>query len=122
MLQNQFKFLKIKQFASPNLPGSEIYMDTVFLSKLNSLAKAIPEGINITSGYYTTDDYDISSDKRDLAHLRGLAAHITCLDDHKRFLIIMLAIQRGIFRIGIGKTFIHLDIDYDLPADVIFLY
>lgn len=56
------------------------------------------------------------------AHTRGLAVDISCPDSSCRFKIVDAAIYVGFKRIGIGKNFIHLDVDDSLPHPVIFLY
>ena len=48
---------------------------------------------------------------RNSAHLRGLAADIFCASSKDRWNIITAATTVGINRIGIGDTFVHLDID-----------
>lgn len=48
---------------------------------------------------------------RNSAHLIDLAADIRILDCHHRHRILRALLQAGFTRIGIGKTFIHVDID-----------
>lgn len=47
---------------------------------------------------------------------------VYCNDSRHRFLIVKHSVLLGFTRIGIAKTFIHLDIDPDLPQEVIWLY
>jgi hypothetical protein len=56
------------------------------------------------------------------AHLRGTAADIKCLYAADRYLLVMLALEAGFTRIGIGEDFIHLDVDTTLPQNVIWVY
>jgi len=60
--------------------------------------------------------------KSNSAHLRGNAVDIHCNNSNARMLIIDSLIVAGFTRIGIGKTFIHADIDELLPQEVIWLY
>lgn len=39
-----------------------------------------------------------------------------------RFRIVMAALACGVRRIGIGNTFVHLDVDPDKPQEVLWLY
>ena len=122
MLQQQFPNLKLKQFASPDLPGSEINMCPVLLSHLNWIAGQIPGGIRITSGYRTIKHNKSVGGVANSSHLSGIAADVQTLTSAMRMKVIKLAIQRCIPRIGIGKTFVHLDIDREKACEIIFLY
>ena len=59
---------------------------------------------------------------RNSAHLRGLAADIFCASNKDRWNIITAATTVGINRIGIGDTFIHLDIDPSLTPQRTWIY
>lgn len=56
------------------------------------------------------------------AHLAGNAVDIRCKRSTDRFKIVNAALEEGFKRIGIGKTFVHLDIDITKPQEVIWLY
>jgi len=56
------------------------------------------------------------------AHLRGNAVDIACDSSCNRMVIVDALIIAGFNRIGVGKTFIHVDIDELLPQDVMWLY
>jgi len=58
---------------------------------------------------------------KDSAHLSGLAADILCPNSHIRYRMITVLIHL-FSRIGIGATFIHVDIDPTKPQEVIWLY
>lgn len=58
--------------------------------------------------------------KPNSAHLRGLAADISCLDGHSRY-IMLNDLLRRFKRIEVGSTWLHVDIDLSLPQEVIFL-
>lgn len=79
--------------------------------------------INITSGLRTQAQNDLLKDSvSDSAHLSGLACDIACTDSSKRFRLIKVALAHGVNRIGIAKTFIHLDIDKTKPSSVVWHY
>ena len=56
------------------------------------------------------------------AHLRGLAVDIAVGGSVLRFKILLQAISQGFCRIGIGRGFVHLDLDINLPQRVAWLY
>lgn len=60
--------------------------------------------------------------KGDSAHCKGDAVDISTIDSHTRFLIVRSALLAGFTRIGIGKRFVHLDIDETKAHPIIFHY
>ena len=57
------------------------------------------------------------------AHVEGLAADITCETSGERFALLSLILYYALFvRVGVGKRFIHLDIDGTKPGNVVWLY
>lgn len=76
----------------------------------------------ITSGYRCKTHNKKVGGKDNSAHLRGLAADISTKDSSVRHKILMAVYAAGFRRVGINKTFIHVDIDESLPQDVTFDY
>ena len=56
------------------------------------------------------------------SHLAGLAVDIKCSDSRSRWILIDALKQAGFNRIGVGKTFIHVDDDLTKPQGVVWLY
>ena len=56
------------------------------------------------------------------SHLAGLAVDIKCTDGWSRFKILSALLEVGFCRIGIGKTFIHVDDDLTKPQGVVWDY
>lgn len=56
------------------------------------------------------------------SHLAGLAVDIKCSDSRTRWIVIDALKQAGFNRIGVGKTFIHVDDDLTKPQGVVWLY
>lgn len=78
---------------------------------------------NITSGYRTvTENNSISGSVIDSAHTTREAVDIYCVDDRKRQILLDVVRANGINRIGLGKTFIHIDISKTLPNNVTWNY
>lgn len=56
------------------------------------------------------------------SHCKGLAVDIRCNSDANRWKIVKALIDNGFTRIGIGKTYIHADIDTNKTQGVIWHY
>lgn len=56
------------------------------------------------------------------SHLVGCAVDIKCTDSRSRWLIVYALINAGFNRIGIGKTFIHVDDDMTKEPQLIWEY
>lgn len=78
--------------------------------------------LTIRSGCRCAEHNKRSKGKKRSAHLKGEAADIKCYDSRTRFLLIDAAIKCGITRIGVGKTFIHVDVSKTLDPRVAWLY
>lgn len=77
----------------------------------------------ISSGYRNKEENDATPDSAsDSAHVSRMAADIFCSDSGKRDKIVDVAKANGIKRIGIGKNFVHLDIDPTKPSPVMWHY
>lgn len=87
------------------------------------LARNLANTPFVLSSAYRSPDYEVSKGRSGKgAHTEGRAFDILCSDSRKRFSIVRAALEVGFIRIGIGKTFIHLDASTDLPQKVIWLY
>lgn len=56
------------------------------------------------------------------SHCKGLAVDVSSRDSHARYKVVIAAAMAGVPRIGIGKTFVHLDIDETKAHPIIFHY
>lgn len=93
----------------------------VLLAHLNGLRARYGKAIYINSGIRCKEQNKRVGGVNDSAHLDGTAADIFCTSSHDRWLLLSNAI--GLFnRIGIGTTFIHLDVSEDHPKELIWLY
>lgn len=76
----------------------------------------------ITSAY-RSQAYERSKGRKGTSsHCRGLAVDVSARDSHTRYKIVLAAAFANIPRIGIGETFIHLDIDETKAHPIIFHY
>lgn len=56
------------------------------------------------------------------SHTKGLAVDISARDSHARYKILVSLACVGVPRLGVGKTFIHADIDETKAHPIIFHY
>lgn len=97
-------------------------MDPHFLELMDRIREHAGTPMIINSGYRTREHNMKIGGGPNSAHLRGMAADVRATTSQERYLILSAAVLNGIKRIGIGKTFLHLDIDATLPFPIIWLY
>lgn len=110
-------YFKPSEFDSADAPGSgekNMNMDFVYWLNLVRMRASVPMKIN--SGYRTPAHNAAVGGEPNSAHLRGLAADIACPDMATRGSILKAAYALNVRRVGIAKTFVHLDNDPSLPA------
>lgn len=56
------------------------------------------------------------------SHCKGLAVDIRCNTDANRWKVVAALMDNGFTRIGIGKTYVHADLDTDKTQRVIWHY
>ena len=116
------KHFTFNEFDSPDAPGSGRNMDRHFLQILDDMREATGIPFHINSGFRTPAHNMAVGGGPNSAHTRGLAADISAQTGREKFLIVSEAVAHGIKRIGIGKTFVHVDADGTLPLATIWLY
>lgn len=97
-------------------------MDGGFLALMDRVREkaGIPLVMNCA---YRSREWDLAKGRSgNSAHTRRKAMDIRCFSSATRFKIVKAALECGITRIGIGKTFVHLDNDSSLTQNVIFDY
>jgi len=92
------------------------------LAKLDIAREVAGVPFFITSSWRDEETNRMVGGKPNSAHLRGTAVDIACQSSAERYLIIDALLTSGFFRIGVGSTFIHADVDDDLPSPVIWVY
>jgi uncharacterized protein YcbK (DUF882 family) len=115
------KHFKITEFDSPDVKGSGVMMDDSFLDLLDDAREVANTPFKINSGYRTEKHNSKVGGKPTSSHTKGLAADIHCVNDRLRWQIVDALICVGFTRIGIAKTFIHVDLDHD-KNDAIWIY
>ena len=100
----------------------EVRVSAWLIHLLNKLREAFGKAIIIESGYRCKKHNKEEGGSATSSHLKGVAVDIRCLDDGDRYRLIVLALQVGFTRIGVGKNFIHLDVDEHKTQKVIWGY
>lgn len=120
----QSRYFSEQEFRKCDPPCDRESMEQDFLDVMDDIRRKarIPLVINCA---YRSREYDKKKGRTgNSAHTQGLAVDIRCNASENRFKIVKAALECGITRIGIGKTFIHIDMGerVGLPANVIWHY
>ena len=122
----KFRNFSYDEFDSPLQEGSGQLMSNELITMLDDARDLAGVSFKITSGFRVESDiqrlkkagYKVSAKS---SHLKGLAADIAC-NNSTRYNILESLLKVGFNRIGIGSTFIHVDIDPDKPPFTIWTY
>lgn len=95
-------------------------MDKRLLIVLDDLRTYCGFPIILNSAYRSVDWEKAHGRSGTSSHTKGLAVDIRCTDDFERGTILSYVYSDAYnthpaFRVGIGKTYLHLDIDFDKP-------
>lgn len=115
-------YFKQSEFDSPDEPGSGENMSPKLLDLLNQLRELCGFPIVINSGFRTAAHNKAVGGSPTSSHLKGLAVDMKCENSSERFKMILNLQKIGITRFGVGKTFIHADIDESKAQNVVWLY
>lgn len=97
-------------------------MDEDFMQRLDECRKVAGIPFVLTSAYRSAE-HDRSKGRSGTgAHTTGKAVDVRAVNSRSRFRIIAAAIQCGFTRIGIHKSFIHLDTSESHAQEVLWLY
>ena len=102
--------------------GSSEDIDRDLILALERLERESGLTLKFSSGLRCDDCNAVAAGVKNSAHLRGKAVDIRIGDSVMRWKVLSSAVNIGFRRVGIGKTFIHLDLDLNLPQDVVWLY
>lgn len=112
------KHFSLSEFDSPDLKGSGVNMDATFLELLDTARDKAGVPFKITSGYRSKEHNAKVGGVENSSHLRGYAADIACTSGSQRWQIINALIEVGFSRIGVAKTFIHVDNDPEKSSSI----
>ena len=97
-------------------------MDQRFLDTLDALRAQAGIPLVLNCAFRSVAHEKARGRSGNSAHTKGLAADIRCNSSATRWKIVTAALALGIRRIGISKSYVHVDIDGTLPQDVIWHY
>jgi len=116
------KKLDLSLFDSPDQPGSGQQMDKAFLEMLKRAEKYAGFSFSYNSGFRSKTHNQIVGGVPNSAHTNGQAVDIKAATIQLRDKIVWAAKKAGFKRIGIGRTFVHLDNDATKPQYVAWGY
>jgi len=111
---------KIDEFKCPCC--GEVHMNQEFLDKLDMARHNAHVPFIITSGYRCQKHNKEIGGVPNSAHTKGYAVDIKTPNSPYRFVVLESLMEQGFNRFGIGKDFIHVDMDPEKPKDVIWTY
>lgn len=89
-----------------------------FLSRLDAAREFAGVPFRLTSAFRRVE-YELSKGRTGTSsHTKGLAVDISCTDSRRRYLIVNSLIAAGFTRIGIAKSFIHVDSDPEKRSSI----
>lgn len=115
------KYFKLGEFDCRCGCGKNNINDDL-VRKLDRVREKVGIPLVISSGCRCEKHNKIEGGKKTSSHLEGLAVDIKALASGTRWKILSAIFTTGFNRIGIGKTFIHIDIDDSKAEKVIWIY
>lgn len=99
----------------------------VLLERLDVLRDAMQRPLIVESGCRCIDHNRAERGKENSAHITMIGRSCRAVDivagtGREKFYLLMEALKLGFERIGIGRTFIHLDVADDLPRPNVWTY
>ena len=116
---------KAKYFSQEELSkvsSSPLIINDDSLARLDALREHCGVPLVLNSAYRSVE-HEKSHGRSGLsAHTRGRAFDIRCHDSLLRWKIVVAALAVGFNRIGIGKTYVHVDDDPAMSSPRIWIY
>ena len=112
------KYFSLDEFKCPCCGENNISL--MFVEQLDQARELAMVPFRINSGY-RCESHDAALGGKG-NHTTGWAADIACSASLDRFRLVKSLLEVGFSRIGIGKTFLHVDDVDGKPPEVIWLY
>lgn len=97
-------------------------MDAGFLEVLDRVRESAGIPLVLNCAYRSKAHEKAKGRTGNSAHTRGKAVDIRANSNATRMKIVRAALENGITRIGIGRTFVHIDNDESLTQGVMWHY
>lgn len=98
-------------------------MDPMLMRSLDHMREILNRPIILNSAFRCEKHNAEVGGKSDSAHLLGMAVDIKIDNNEERHMILKTAYRLGFSRVGVAKTFVHLDnADQFLPSPRCWLY
>lgn len=118
-----WKYFKLEEFTNTQKTHTISELKTELVDLMDKMRGECGFPWKIVSGYRTVSENKLTKDAvHDSAHTTREAVDIYCVDSRKRQILLDIVRKNGINRIGIGDTFIHIDISKTLPQNVTWVY
>jgi len=99
----------------------ELIFNARFRQDLNAARTYAQIPFKINSGYRCPKHNTEVKGSETSSHPKGLAVDIEAISSRQRFRVVFGLLMAGLTRIGIRKTFIHVDADRDKDQEVCWL-
>ena len=116
------KYFTYSEFDSPDEVGSGVNMNSDFLTMLERARELAGVPFIVNSGYRTKKHNEFVGGSEKSSHIKGRAVDIKCTTSRERHIIIQALLSVGFNRIGIAKSFIHVDNDNEKYPNCIWVY
>ncbi len=116
------KYFEVEEFDSPDKPGSGSNMQASTLLKIDEAREIAGIPFVVNSGYRTEPHNRKVGGVDSSSHTTGHAVDIRAQGGQQRLTIVKAALEAGFTRIGVSRTFIHMDDDSSKPQGVLWTY
>jgi len=114
------RYFTVQEFVCPCC--NDQAMSRIFIARLDQARGLAGVPFVLTSAWRCYQHNLDVGGKETSSHLFGLAVDIAVTNSRDRYKIVNALLNVGFTRIGIGKDFIHVDMDNTKDAEVIWLY
>lgn len=116
------RYFKDSEFACPCCGEGADKMDAGLLQHLDAARHMAGVPFVINSAYRCEAHNKAVGGVPGSAHTRGLAVDIKASGSRQRFIVAQALMARGLTRIGVSASFVHVDVDKGKDQQVMWLY